>query len=275
MPTAPSPAIQPTTAPFPVSGGEFRAPGGELFRWGPLWPGVLPDWITKPVLLIVLSAVAVCVFSWRAFGRPALVPRGVQNIGEIGYLFVRDQIARPMIGADGDRWMPFLLPLFLFVLAMNLMGDVPVLQLPATSHFAMPLLLALLCYALYLGLSIRTQGLVGYFRNIMFPPGLPVWVYVFYAPIELLQHLVLRPFTQSVRLFANMFAGHILLAFFATVAWWFLLERPTVAGFGLGVVGVLMSVLLTAFEIFVQVLQAYIFTLLAASYIGGALHPDH
>ncbi|MCP2340004.1 F0F1 ATP synthase subunit A [Actinomadura rupiterrae] len=260
---------------MPTASDDFHAPGGELFQWGPLWPGVLPHWVTKPVLLIVLSAVAVCLFCWRAFGRPSLVPRGVQNVGELGYLFVRDQIARPMIGKDGDRWMPFLLPLFLFVLAMNLMGDVPVLQLPATSHFAMPLLLALVCYVLYLVVSVRTQGFAAYFKNVMFPPGLPAWVYVLYAPIELLQHLVLRPFTQSVRLFANMFAGHILLAFFATVAWWFLLERPTVAGFGLGVVGVAMSVLLTAFEIFVQVLQAYIFTLLAASYIGGALHPDH
>ncbi|WP_067811841.1 F0F1 ATP synthase subunit A [Actinomadura kijaniata] len=261
----------------PGGDGGFHAPDTEIFRWGPLFPDG-PSWLrwfTKPVLLIALSAALVVAFYRIAFRAPRLVPRGMQNLGEVAYLFVRDQIARPMIGKDGDRWMPFLLSVFSFVLVMNLMGVVPVLQLPATSHFAMPLLLALVVYGLYLTLSIRVQGFTGYFRNVMFPPGQPAWMYFIYSPIELLQHLVLRPATHSIRLFANMFAGHLLIAFFASVAWWFLFEKLSAAGVGVGIVGALMTVVITAFEIFVQALQAYIFTLLAASYIGGALNPDH
>ncbi|MFI6516903.1 F0F1 ATP synthase subunit A [Spirillospora sp. NPDC050679] len=259
-----------------AGGGGFQAPDTHIFDWGPLFPGgpAWLGWFTKPVLVIVLATLAVTVFFWRALRRPRLVPRGMQNLGELAYLFVRDQIARPMIGKDGDRWVPFLLPLFSFVLALNLAGVVPVLQLPATSHFAVPLLLAVVVYALYLFLSVKHQGPVGYLRNVMFQPGQPWWVYLILAPIELLQHLVLRPATLAIRLFANMFAGHLLIAFFATVAYWFLVERLTVPGFGVGLVGAVMSVVITAFEMFVQALQAYIFTLLAASYISGALHPD-
>ncbi|MFC5751830.1 F0F1 ATP synthase subunit A [Actinomadura rugatobispora] len=260
-----------------TTGSDFQAPDSGIFEWGPLFPDGPPwlRWLTKPVLLVGLAAVLVIGFFRAAFRRPALVPGTFQSLGELAYLFVRDQIARPTIGKDGDRFMPFLVSVFFFVLAMNLMGTVPVLQFTATSHFAIPLLLALAVYGLYLYLSVRTQGLTGYLKNVMFPPGQPWWVYLILAPIELLQHLVLRPATHSIRLFANMFAGHLLLAFFASVAYWFLIEKLTLAGVGVGLLGLVMTVVLTAFEIFVQALQAYIFTLLAASYIDGALHPDH
>ncbi|MFC6886915.1 MULTISPECIES: F0F1 ATP synthase subunit A [Actinomadura] len=259
------------------SGDEFEAPGLHIFDWGPLFPDgpAWLDWFTKPLLIVALAAIVVIAFSWKAFGNPKLVPRGVQNIGEIGYLFVRDQVARPMIGKDGDRWMPFLFSTFFFVLLMNLAGVVPVLQLPATSHIALPIVLALVVYVMMLFLSIKHQGLVGYFKNMMFPPGLPKALYIILAPIELLSNIILRPFTHAIRLFANMFAGHLLIAFFATVSWWFLAEKLTALGAGVGLVGFVMTIIMTAFEIFVQSLQAFIFVLLAASYIGGALHPEH
>ncbi|GLZ13173.1 ATP synthase subunit a [Actinomadura sp. NBRC 104425] len=255
-------------------GNEFQAPGTEIFDWGPLWDGA-PSWLTKPTLIVALSVIIVCGFFWAAFSKPKLVPRGVQNIGEVGYLFVRDQVARPMIGKDGDKWMPFLLSTFFFILVMNLMGVIPVLQLPAPSHIAFAIVPAAVVYVLMVFLSIKHQGLGGWFKNMMFPPGLPAWLYIILAPIELLSTVILRPFTHAVRLFANMFAGHLLIAFFASVGYWFLIEKLTPLGSGLGVLGFVMSVVMTGFEIFVQALQAFIFTLLAASYIGGALHPDH
>jgi F-type H+-transporting ATPase subunit a len=258
----------------PGGGGEFQAPGLEIFEFAPLWHGA-PSWLTKPVLIAALTVVIVCAFFWAAYNKPKLVPRGVQNLGEVGYLLVRDQIARPMIGKDGDRWMPFLLSTFFFILIMNWMGVMPILYLPIASHIAFPIVLAAVVYVMMLFLSVKHQGLVGYFKNMMFPPGLPKPLYVILAPIELLSNVILRPFTHAVRLFANMFAGHLLLAFFATVAYWFLIEKLTGLGAGLGVVGFLMTIVMTAFEIFVQALQAFIFTLLAASYIGGALHPEH
>ncbi|XVQ12417.1 F0F1 ATP synthase subunit A [Spirillospora sp. CA-255316] len=256
------------------SGDEFQAPGTEIFDWGPLWDGA-PSWVTKPTLIVTLSVIIVVGFFWAAFNKPKLVPRGVQNVGEVGYLFVRDQIARPMIGKEGDRWMPFLISTFFFILIMNWMGVVPVMQLPAPSHIAFPIVLALFVYAIMWFLSIKHQGFIGWFKNMMFPPGLPKPLYVILAPIEFLSNIILRPFTHAVRLFANMFAGHLLIAFFASVAYWFLAEKLTVLGAGVGLIGFLMTIVMTAFEIFVQALQAFIFTLLAASYIGGALHPDH
>jgi len=259
------------------SGGEFHAPGVELFDWGPLFPGgpAWLEWLTKPVLVVLLSVIIVCAFAWAAFRKPKLVPRGAQNVGEVAYLFVREQIARPALGKDSDRWMPFLFATFAFILVMNLMGVVPVLQLPGPSHIAFAIVLAAVVYVMMIFLGIKHQGLVGYFKNIMFPPGLPKLLYVVLAPIEFLSTIILRPFTHSVRLFANMFAGHILLAFFATVGYWFLIEKLTPAGFGVGVVGLLMTIIMTGFEMFIQALQAFIFTVLAASYIAGSLHAEH
>jgi F-type H+-transporting ATPase subunit a len=254
--------------------GEFEAPGTEIFHWKPLWDGA-PSWVTKPTLIVALCAIGVIWFSWAAFRSPKLVPRGIQNVGEVAYLFVRDQVARPMIGKEGDNWMPFLFSTFFFILFMNWMGVVPILYLPVNSHIAFPIVLALTVYVMMLFLSIKHQGLVGYFKNMMFPPGLPKPLYVILAPIELLSNIVLRPFTHAVRLFANMFAGHLLLAFFASVAYWFLVEKLTPLGAPVGLVGFLMTIVMTAFEMFIQALQAFIFVLLAASYIGGALHPDH
>ncbi|WP_311931922.1 F0F1 ATP synthase subunit A [Microbispora sp. H11081] len=116
----------------------------------------------------------------------------------------------------------------------------------------------------------------GYLKSLMFPPGLPKPLALFlFAPLELLYTFVTAPFTHAVRLFANMFAGHLLLAFFSAVGFWFLVEHPTAAGFPVGILGVVMAVLMTGLEIFIQFLQAFLFTMLAAMYIGNALRPDH
>jgi F-type H+-transporting ATPase subunit a len=113
--------------------------------------------------------------------------------------------------------------------------------------------------------------LLGYFKN-MIPRGVPPGILVILAPVEILQYIIVRPFTLAVRLFANMFAGHILLLVF-TLATWYLL----VAGIGLlwSATSFILTVVLTAFELLIQALQAYIFTILTAQYIGGALEPEH
>ncbi|MFI6602602.1 F0F1 ATP synthase subunit A [Nonomuraea sp. NPDC050536] len=250
-------------------------PGTDLFDLPPLWDGA-PAWLTKPVLLAVLAVVIICGLGWAAFARPRLVPRGLQNVGEYAYVFVRDQVARPFLGKDADRWMGFLLTLFLLTLTWNLMGVVPVIQFPVASHIAFPAVLAAVVYVIKLYLGFRHQGFAGFFRNAMFPPGLPkALALVLYAPLELVYIFVTAPFTHAVRLFANMFAGHMLLAFFSAVGFWFTLAHPTLPGFPVGVLGVLATCVLTAFEMFIQFLQAYLFTMLAAMYLGDAIHPAH
>ncbi|WP_219468560.1 F0F1 ATP synthase subunit A [Nonomuraea rhizosphaerae] len=253
---------------------QFKAPSpDELFTFSPIINGV--DWFTKPVLLALLSSVVVIWFCWAAFGSPKIVPRGVQNVAEYGYMFVRDQVARPFLGKDADRWMGLLVTLFFMVLLWNIMGVIPVVQFPVASHIAFPAVLAGSIYVLKVYLGIKHQGAVGYFKNMMFPPGLPKGIYLLLAPIEFLSNLIIAPFTHAVRLFANMFAGHMLLAFFSMVGFWFLFEKLTPLGAGVGVVGVIMTIIFTGFELFIQFLQAFLFAMLAAMYIGGSLHAEH
>ncbi|WP_406318209.1 F0F1 ATP synthase subunit A [Streptosporangium sp. NBC_01639] len=256
-----------------ASGDEFTPPGLELFNSQPIIPGV--DWFTKPVLLALLSSLIVVAFCWSAFANPKLVPRGVQNVAEMGYMFVRDQVARPFLGKDADRWMGLLLSIFFMVWIWNVMGVVPVLQFPVAAHIAFPIVLALSIYVLKIYLGVKHQGAIGYFKNMMFPPGLPKPIYVLLAPIELLSNMIIAPFTHAVRLFANMFAGHIILAFFSLVGFWFLFEKLTPLGAPLGVVGVIMTIAMTGFEMFIQFLQAFLFAMLAAMYIGNSLHAEH
>ncbi|WP_326636523.1 F0F1 ATP synthase subunit A [Streptosporangium sp. NBC_01755] len=256
-----------------LAADEFKAPGLELFDFPPIIAGV--TWFTKPVLLALLSSLVVVAFCWSAFANPKLVPRGIQNIGEMGYMFVRDQVARPFLGKDADRWMGLLLSLFFLVWVWNLMGVVPFLQFPIASHIAFPIVLAISVYALKIYLGMKHQGAVGYFKNMMFPPGLPKPIYVLLAPIEFLSTMIVAPFTHAVRLFANMFAGHIILAFFSAVGFWFLFEKLTPLGAPVGVVGVIMTIAMTGFEMFIQFLQAFLFALLAAMYIGNSLHAEH
>ncbi|GAA3660096.1 F0F1 ATP synthase subunit A [Nonomuraea antimicrobica] len=253
---------------------QFGAPTpDELFNLPPIIPGV--DWFTKPVLLALLSAVLVIGVTWAAFGNPKVVPRGVQNVVEYGYMFVRDQVARPFLGKDADRWMGLLLSVFFLVLIWNVMGVIPIAQFPVASHIAFPAVLAISIYVLKVYLGVKHQGGIGYFKNMMFPPGLPKGIYFLLAPIEFLSNMIIAPFTHMVRLFANMFAGHMLLAFFSMVGFWFLFEQLTPLGAPIGVLGVIMTIIFTAFEMFIQFLQAFLFAMLASMYIGGALHPDH
>ena len=254
--------------------GQFKAPTPEeLFQLPPIIPGV--EWFTKPVLLALLSTVIVVGFLWAAFANPKIVPRGVQNIGEYGYMFVRDQVARPFLGKDADRFMGLLLSMFFLVLVWNLMGVVPFIQFPIASHIAFPIVLAVSVYVLKLYLGFKHQGFFGYFKNMMFPPGLPKGIYLLLAPIEFLSNMIIAPFTHAVRLFANMFAGHMLLAFFSMVGFWFLFEKLTPMGAGVGVIGVVMTMAMTGFEMFIQFLQAFLFAMLAAMYIGNSLHAEH
>jgi F-type H+-transporting ATPase subunit a len=253
------------------SGCGYPAPGyPSSFNYGPLFHiGALT--VNKPSLLAIICAAIVIIFFWSAFSKPKLVPKGAQNLGELGILFVRDQILRPMMGKGGDGYLPFLVSLFFFIWIMNIMEVIPVAQFPGNSEIAFPAALMIMVYGTYNYIGIKRQGLVGYFRN-MIPSGVPVGILAILAPVEILQYIIVRPFTLAVRLFANMFAGHILLLVF-TLATWYL------ASVGIGILwsatSFVLTVVLTAFEMLIQALQAYIFTILTAQYIGGALVPDH
>jgi F-type H+-transporting ATPase subunit a len=253
------------------SGCGYPAPGYPAsFTFNPVFT-IGHFKVIWPMLLAVVCVALVIAFFWAAFRKPKLVPGVMQNLGELGILFVRDQILRPMMGKRGDNYLPFLVSLFFFIWFMNMMEIIPVAQFPVTSLFMFPVSLMIIVYLTYNFVSIKNLGFFGYFKS-MIPAGVPVGILLIVAPLEILQYIVVRPFTLCIRLFGNMFAGHILLAVF-TIATWYLVS----AGIGLlfATASFVMTVILTAFELLIQGLQAYIFTILTAQYIGGAYETAH
>ena len=249
----------------------YPAPGYPAsFNYKPIFT-VGSFQFTKPMLLAIICAGLVILFFWAAFAKPQLVPRGVQNLAEMGIFFVRDEILRPMMGKRGDGYLPFLVALFFFIWVMNLMEIIPVAQFPAMSKIAYPVALMLMVYGTYTAVGIKNMGLLGYFKN-MIPTGVPWPILLILAPVEILQYVIVRPFTLAVRLFANMFAGHILLLVF-TIATWYLFSFSV--GLLFSATSFIITIVLTAFELLIQALQAYIFTILTAQYIGGSLEPGH
>lgn len=259
-----------------LSGCGFPAPSADIFNWPVLATFHLFGMefhITKPIVLMMIGTAIIMAFFLLVAAKSRLVPTRFQSLGEIGYTFVRDQISREVIGKDGDKYVPLLVSLFFFVWVLNLFSVIPGAQFPVTSKFAFPVGLALMVWVTYMVLGMKKQGPIKFFTNMMFPPGLPKPVYLILAPIELLSNVFVRPFTLAVRLFANMFAGHLLLTIFSLGAWYLL--SPSVIGVLGSTASFAMTVALTGFEMFIQFLQAFIFTLLTAVYIGGSLHAEH
>ncbi|MXZ85184.1 MAG: F0F1 ATP synthase subunit A [Acidimicrobiia bacterium] len=246
-------------------------PVNHLFDW-PSFLFADNEWVAlnKTGLIYLVSLVLTAGLFWAAARRRSLVPTGTQTVVEAGVEFIENNIVMQTIGPDGRRFMPFLTTLFFFVLFSNMFEVIPFIQFPANSRMAIPLLLALVVWAVYHVVGIRAQGFFQYFKSALFPPGVPTFLYVLVVPIELLQIILIRPLSLAIRLWANMVAGHLLLVTFAVLsaALWGTLYVPAVLPFA-------MLILLTAFEIFVSALQAFIFTILTAVYIGGSLHPEH
>ncbi len=240
------------------------------------WPAFLfegtPVAFNKIALGYVFATVATLALFMAAGKRRALVPKGVQNVAEASVDFIQKGIIEQAIGHGGSPFAPFLTALFFFVFFNNLLGIVPGWQMPGNARMAMPIFLGVLVLVLFVWVGIKNQGPGGYLKNSLFPPGLPKALYVLVTPIEIISTFLVRPFSLAVRLFANMLAGHILLISFAVlssalwVASWQAVFLP---------LPIVMLVGLTGFEVLVIFLQAYIFTILAAVYIGGALHPEH
>ena len=252
------------------SGCGYPAPSLNSFDFRPLF-SIGAFHFTKPMLIAVVCAGTVIIFFGFAFWKPKIVPRGVQNLGEVALFAVRDQILRPSLGKRGDGFLPFLMSLFFFVWIMNLMEIIPVFQFPAMSRSGFPWSLVLMVYVTYLYLGFKYQGAGGYFRK-MVPPEVPKWVLVLLVPIEFARYFIIQPFTLGVRLFANMFAGHLLLLIF-TLAVWYLASLSV--GLVFAATSFVMVIAVTALEALIQLLQAFIFTTLTAVYIADSLETSH
>ena len=240
---------------------------GNLIEWQPI---IEPIGLDKIGLTHFLGFLIPAALFLIGGSQKSLVPTGVRNFVESIIEFIETQIILPAIGPDGLPYLPLLLSFFVFVFIGNITEVIPFFQMPANGRMGGPLVIALVAWAVFIFVGVKHNG-VKYFIDIALPPSVPVLLRPVVGAIELLSTFLLRPFSHSVRLFANMLAGHILLVTFSVL---------TIATFG-GLMTLVWPfafgglIAFTAFEIFVSFIQAFVFTILAAVYIGGALHPAH
>ena len=251
----------------------FAPPGTEIFDYTKnCLIGDGKFCIDKPSFWMLMSAVIIGVLLIAAFRRPKIIPKGLQNALESIIEFIRNGIVMEVMGPDGLPFLPFLTALFLFIWVNNTFEVVPFIQFPSTSRMAMPAILAILVWFIFNIVGIVKQGGWHYLKGVLFPPGVPKPIYVLVTPIELVSVFLVRPLTLAVRLAANMIAGHLILTIFFLGTWYLQYQLVTIpfaaASFALGTA-------LVGFELLVAVLQAYIFTILTAVYISGAIHPEH
>ncbi len=254
-----------------AEGEGFTPPSARDFNLPPIF-GDNP-FTTKPIFLVFFSVILISVFFILASRKAAIVPSKLQFAGESVYGFVRNDLAKDVIGHEFMRFVPYLFTLFTFILVNNIFGIVPMLQFPTMSRVSFPYVLAIITFLVFHYVGIRKQGALKYIKEIMFMPGVPKPAYILITPLELLTFFLVRPLTLSLRLFANMFAGHLLLLVFILGG-----EHLLQGVIGLKLISpfaFFIGIVLTFFEFMVQCLQAYIFTLLAALYIAGALADEH
>ncbi len=253
------------SVPWPPSVEDFYLPS--------LIGGTGP-WLTKFTLLVWLAVALIIVFFLTAYRKPKIVPGRMQWLAESLYGFGRDTVAREVIGVEGLRFAPYLATLFVYVLVTNVFGIIPFIQISPNSHIAFPAVIAVISWVLFISVGIRRHGFWRYLRMNLFLPGVPWPMYILLVPIEFFSTFLLRPFTLALRLFANMFAGHVILLVF-TLGGFVLLNSSALFIKPISVVSWIMAILLTFFELMIAALQAYVFALLTASYVQGALADEH
>jgi F-type H+-transporting ATPase subunit a len=220
--------------------------------------------------LFMMGAVAIILgLTWLATTSRSLVPGRVQSLAEMTYEFVANTV-RSTAGNDGMRFFPLVFSLFTFVLVLNLLGMIPGF-FTVTSHIAVTGALAVLVILVVIVYGIYKNGWK--FFKLFWPSGVPLFIMPLITLIEILSFLS-RPLSLSVRLFANMLAGHITLKVFASFIG-LLATSLGVAGWLLGILPFGMLIALTALELLVAFLQAYVFTILTCLYLNDAIHPGH
>ena len=215
-------------------------------------------WIAALIIVLIFMIVA------KSY-KKSLVPSGIANFFELLIIFVRDEIVKPTIGEGYQKFLPYLLSLFFFVLFGNFLGLIPY-SATFTSNIGVTSALAIMSFIMIQFGGMRKNGVIGYLKGLV-PHGVPGWMLVIMIPVELLG-LLTKPFALAIRLFANMIAGHtVILALIGLI---FFMGTIFVAP-----VSVSFAVFIYLLEILVSLIQAYIFTMLTALFIGMAVHQEH
>lgn len=217
--------------------------------------------ITQAVLFVFIGALAVFMLVWLAGRKATLVPTGLQNLMESVLEFVENGLIKEVMGEKGLPYFPFIATLFLYVLMSNLIGLIPG-SYTSTSQTGTVWAWALIVLVLFVYVGIREHGLFGYLKTFI-PSGTPIWLAPIMFVLEAISNLVIRPFSLGIRLFANMLAGHMVIALFLGFA--------VTGAIYIKPISFAFVIVMYAFEVFVALLQAYIYAILAAIYVGGAL----
>jgi len=267
--------------PVAESEGGFEAPTiNEFYPEVIAFPGS-PIELNRIMLIRLLVTTLLIVVFWLWSNRfrkstetGQFVPGRFQMFGEMALNFVRKSIAHEQLGEkDGDRFLPLLTTIFFIVLGMNITGIIPGLNIAGTSVIGLPLILALAAYVTFIYAGVKKHGL-GFFKNALFPAGVPKAFYVLVTPIEFLSTFILRPVTLALRLMMNMIAGHLLLVLcFSATQYFFFNSEGIFKTFGVGTFT--FGFVFTLFEMLVAFLQAYVFTLLTTVYIQLSLADEH
>lgn len=222
------------------------------------------------IVRLVMVAILV-IFFLIAFRNPKLIPSGIQNFGENLVDFVRVHIAEDTLGKEqGRRFLPIIATIFFTVFITSISTILPGLNISANARIGFPLALAILAWITFIWAGSKKYGFFGYIKHSVFIPGLPSFLHILVVPIEFFSNFILRPFTLTLRLMANLLAGHIILVlmFSATNFFFWQLNAWSL----MSIASMLGAVAFTFFELLVSVLQAYIFALLTSVYIEMSLN---
>ncbi|MFB8147691.1 F0F1 ATP synthase subunit A [Microbacterium sp. NPDC056003] len=252
---------------------EFHGPSIEEF-----FPEILFTLAGVPIhrihLIQFLATIAVVLIFWLGTRRMRVVPGRFQSLVEMGLDFVRVNIGEDLLGKkDAQRFLPILTTMFFMILFMNITGIIPFLNIAGTSIIAVPLTLAVVSYITFIYAGIKKSP-KNFFKNSLFPSGVPWPIYIIVTPIELISTFVIRPVTLTLRLLMNMMVGHLLLVLFFAATQFFIVDMGgwwSILGAG----SLAFGFIFTLFEILVAVLQAYVFALLTAVYIQLAVAEEH
>lgn len=247
----------------------------DLFEFTDVIFSIGPIGFTRTIILFFLAAFVVVGLLFFGLRKKSMVPTKFEVVIESLLDFVRNGVAKDVIGPEGYKYVPYLTAMFLFILVGNLFEVTPLINFPITSRMAIPAFLAIVTYVIFVFVGFKKNGF-HYFFDTVWPKHVPIGLRWLVGLIELVSVFLLRPFTLAVRLFANMVAGHLMLTLLLGSGVIFLAAFPEIGAKALvGIPWFALGLGIFVFEIVVSVLQAYIFTLLSAVYIESSINFEH
>lgn len=259
---------------FPLeTDGGYTPPSTDDFKWGALFEG-LPEWFNKPLAQAIIGALLVIILWWWASRSLKTKPGKGQFAAEYIYEFVRNGIARDILHKDYRKFLPYLVGLFSFILVNNWFGQFFYFMYPSFSNVGFAYGLAFLSWCVYVGAGFSKFGM-GFLKRALIPEGVPGYLLPLVIPLEFLATFITRPITLALRLFANLFAGHLVVMVFVVGGGYLITVQDNLFYNFAGGASFLFGVIVMCLELFLGALQAYIFTVLTAQYVSTSISEAH